>query len=266
MEGLLDGSKLLTTASVGLLVFLSLSFVISLIKYGHSKTITKILMYIILSILGISFLLLEIIFVISIPFRRIFLKQKGAMDPEEAAKLANGKNVSQEDIIKYRKVVIFDGVCVLCNRAGRFCVSHLDDPNLVSFLPYQDALSNPHASLNRIQQEFREFSPEELQNKIFVISGNNLFEASDAIFEICSWMKFPYPIVTLARIIPKFIRDACYMIVANNRYEVFGTQPLEQNFAKMLCPYLMIRKFVEPQANDDDDDDDDNKEEPKKDN
>ena len=31
---------------------------------------------------------------------------------------------------------------------------------------------------------------------------------------------------------PRFIRNAAYMVVAKNRYDTFGTQPLEKNFAK----------------------------------
>jgi len=30
--------------------------------------------------------------------------------------------------------------------------------------------------------------------------------------------------------------------VANERYKWFGTQPLEKNFAKYLCPYYYINK------------------------
>ena len=38
-----------------------------------------------------------------------------------------------------RRLVIFDGVCVLCNRFGRFAFYRLVNPDLVSFVPFQDA-------------------------------------------------------------------------------------------------------------------------------
>ena len=145
-----------------------------------------------------------------------------------------------------RKTVIFDGVCVLCNTAGSTMLRHLPDRNLISFLPFQDALSNPHVSLKRIKAEFPDFDEQELTNRICVLSGDKMLWGADAVIEACSWMYAPFPVMKLGLLVPGPIRDALYITVAKNRYEWFGTQPLEQNFAKNLCPYLYVRKFMEP--------------------
>ena len=38
---------------------------------------------------------------------------------------------------KHRRIVIFDGICVLCNSFGAFVVYRLVDPNAVKFVPFQ---------------------------------------------------------------------------------------------------------------------------------
>ena len=43
-------------------------------------------------------------------------------------------------------------------------------------------------------------------------------------------------------VVPKPLRDAVYQIVAENRYRWFGTQALDKNFAKSLCPYFYFKQ------------------------
>jgi hypothetical protein len=57
---------------------------------------------------------------------------------------------------------------------------------MVNFLPFQDALSNPHVSLAKLKKEF----PEELADEtritldIFVVSGKKVFWGADSVSEV----------------------------------------------------------------------------------
>jgi len=204
--------------------------------HGHSKALSDVVVGSVLAILGSVFLVLEMVHLLSYPVRKAM--RKPAIDSKTAMELASGKM----DIAQ-RKVVIFDGVCVLCNRAGQFVVMHLPDPNLVAFVPFQDAISS-HVSMAKIRDEFPDFKDEDLQLKIAVVSGKRLLWGADAVIEICSWMSFPFPLMKLGLLMPKPMRDVCYYIVSANRYDWFGTQPLENNFAKSLCPYLAVQKYL----------------------
>lgn len=234
------------------------------------KIAVSILSGLIIAVLGVSFMVLEIVYFLLTPFR--LMRKEKKMEGSEAAQLAAGKGS-----IEMRKIVIFDGICVLCNNSGKFVVMHLPDPNLVSFVPYQDALSNPHVSLARIKEEFKDnFKEEDLKNRICAISGKKILwgmlkkkknklliimtkkkkKGPDAIFEICSWMYAPFPVVKIAPyLIPRKIMFTCYDLVAGTRYEWFGTQPLDENFSKSLCPYLAVKKYMMPVTADNDDDD-----------
>ena len=41
--------------------------------------------------------------------------------------------------MQVRRLIIFDGICVLCNSFGRAAFYRLVNPDLVSFVPFQDA-------------------------------------------------------------------------------------------------------------------------------
>ena len=49
-------------------------------------------------------------------------------------------------------------------------------------------------------------------------------------------------------LVPGPLRDAAYQIVADHRYRWFGTQPLDNNFAKQLCPYYYFKEKQEARA------------------
>lgn len=208
---------------------------------GHANTLKTLMVGSTLALVGSVFFVLEIIYLACTPFR-VLMRAVGPppVSADEAAALAAGK----VDLDK-RRIVVFDGVCVLCNGAGRFVVRHLPDPNLVSFVPFQDALANPHVSLAKLQQEFPDLQPQQLTERIGIVSGRKMYWGAEAVMEVCSWMYFPFPLLKLGYIIPRPIRDFVYSVVSSNRYDWFGTQPLERNFAKNLCPYLAVKKYLE---------------------
>lgn len=53
-----------------------------------------------------------------------------------AANQLNGWHVSR---LQVRRLVIFDGICVLCNKFGRYSFYRLVNKDLVSFVPFQDS-------------------------------------------------------------------------------------------------------------------------------
>jgi hypothetical protein len=61
-------------------------------------------------------------------------------------------------------------------------------------------------------------------------------------------MVIPYPAAAVGRLLPQSLSDSLYLTVARNRYDFFGTQPLDKNFAKKLCPYYWINPPAETKA------------------
>lgn len=161
---------------IEVVLYASLAILFSLLvlyiaRRGHSKLLSDVVVGCILGVLGTSFVLLEAVNLMIWPFRfvgRIFGLTGKRIQASEANAMANGIKTTG-----HRRIVIFDGICVLCNRFGRFVVSHLPDPNLVSFIPFQDPASNPHINVKTLQEEFN-FKEEDLQDRIAVIDGDEI--------------------------------------------------------------------------------------------
>lgn len=208
-------------------------------KNGHSRVVTDVFVLAIVCALGAGVAALELVCLCIWPFRlcrRLAGFEAERLDPAAASEQAAGRRHTEK-----RRIVVFDGICVLCNRFGRFVVGRLPDPNEVSFVPFQDAKSNPHVSMRLLQQEFG-FELAELQDRIAVVDGDKIYWGPDGVIRVLGWCFFPYnPVARLGLLVPWPIRDAAYLTVANNRYRWFGTQALDKNFAKYLCPYLYVK-------------------------
>jgi predicted DCC family thiol-disulfide oxidoreductase YuxK len=109
-------------------------------------------------------------------------------------------------------LIVYDGVCVLCSRSMRF-VATRDTARRFRFVPLQ----SPYGAV--LAARFR-ISTENPDTYIAIIDGVARFR-SDATLAILA--RLPgWRWTRLFRVIPRPIRDACYTLVARNRYRWFG--------------------------------------------
>lgn len=124
-------------------------------------------------------------------------------------------------------VVLFDGVCNLCNGFVNFIIDH-DKENKFKFASLQSDFAR-----NLIDDEFLDLS------SVVFYDGVRFYKKSEAVLEIAKKL----PIirwVAFFSIIPKFIRDGIYTFIAKNRYRVFG----KTDSCRMPTPELKA-KFLE---------------------
>lgn len=127
-----------------------------------------------------------------------------------------------------RPVVLFDGVCNLCNGAVQFIIKR-DPAEKFLFA----SLQSPAAK--QLLGEF-ELSTDDLYS-VIVLKNGKRYDRSDALIEIAKDLPGLWPVLTCFRILPKFFRDAMYKLVANNRYRIFG----RQDSCMMPTPELKAR-------------------------
>ena len=114
---------------------------------------------------------------------------------------------------KYNNVVFFDGYCNLCSNSVLFIIKN---ENL-------DELRFTSINSNFSKKFFKKNNINELEvNSILYLSNGKLYDKSDAALEILARLNFPYKLFYLFKIIPKFLRDKIYLVVAKNRYRIFG--------------------------------------------
>lgn len=109
-------------------------------------------------------------------------------------------------------VVLFDGYCNLCNGAVRFLIKRDTAGKFV-----YSALSWPYGEkLKAAFPELREV------DSIVLYDGNRAHVKSTAALKIAGMMPGLWPAMKVFLLLPAFIRDAAYDLIARNRYSLFG--------------------------------------------
>jgi predicted DCC family thiol-disulfide oxidoreductase YuxK len=110
-------------------------------------------------------------------------------------------------------VVLFDGVCKLCNGSVDF-ILHRDRKGRVK-------LASLQSDYSRTVLQKHKKNPD-IMNTMMLLEGTRLSEKSTAIIRISKYLDGLWPLCMILLIIPRFIRDFIYDIVAKNRYRWFG--------------------------------------------
>ena len=117
------------------------------------------------------------------------------------------------DIPKNKTIILFDGECAMCNNYILFVAKNDSDDNF-RFLSIQN---------KKIIELKKTYAIEEDNiSSICIIDNNKIKRKSRAVLKIVSMLKFPYNLLTVFYIIPNFLRDIIYDLVAKNRYRIFG--------------------------------------------
>ena len=110
-----------------------------------------------------------------------------------------------------RPVILFDGVCHLCNGFVQF-VLRRDPAGHFDFAPLQSEFA-----LKRLRKL-------PLDN-VVLLEGPQVFEAEDAVLRILSKLKQPWPaIASILRILPNVLLAWGYRLIARNRYRLWGKE------------------------------------------
>ena len=110
-------------------------------------------------------------------------------------------------------IILFDGVCNLCNGVVRFIIRN-DKKGRFRFASLQSdkgkILLKKHGMV------------ENQMNTIVYIRTDMVYVQSDAAMEIAKDLGYPWKILYGFVILPGFIRDGIYNLIARNRYRIFG--------------------------------------------
>jgi len=113
--------------------------------------------------------------------------------------------------MKNEAIIIFDGECNLCSSSVKFIIER-DKKNYFKFI----SLQNPKA--HELVKGKIEISPD----SVILIKDEKTYIRSRAALIISSKLTWPWKIVSCLRIIPSFLIDPIYKLIARNRYKVWG--------------------------------------------
>ena len=127
-------------------------------------------------------------------------------------------------------VVLFDGVCNLCNGSVQFILDH-DRTKQLRFASLQS--DGGRALLASYGVRVPEGDPD----TILVIESVRVYACSSAVLRIVRHMTFPFWLARAFVIVPRPVRDFFYRVVARNRYRWFG----RTNECRIPTPELRAR-------------------------
>ncbi len=110
-------------------------------------------------------------------------------------------------------VLLFDGVCNLCNGAVDFILRRERAPRL-RFASLQSGYARRLLAGSDVD-------PERLETLVFV-RGDEVLVRSDAVLAVCGELPAPWRWLRVLRVLPRGLRDALYRFVAGRRYRWFG--------------------------------------------
>lgn len=119
-----------------------------------------------------------------------------------------------EETVKHQKIILFDGVCNLCNGSVIFVLQREKKP-VFQFASIQSEAGQELLAWCGLPKDYN-------QAVIYIDQGKG-YLGSTAALKIGQALKFPWSFMSSAGlIVPRFIRDWVYRLIASNRYRWFG--------------------------------------------
>lgn len=116
---------------------------------------------------------------------------------------------------KQHPVVLFDGVCNLCQGSVQFLLTR-DGPGRLRFASLQSEAARALLASRGVTL------PEGDPDSILLVEGERVYSHSDAALRIARHLPGVWRVGAVGLVLPRFLRDAVYRWVARNRYRWFG--------------------------------------------
>ena len=112
-----------------------------------------------------------------------------------------------------KKIILFDGVCNLCNNAITFVIKR-DSKDVFRYAPLQSKIGETLTAKHSIDTS--------KVDSILLIDGDTAYTKSTAALRIAKHLGRAYPLMAAFYIFPAFFRNWVYDYIAKNRYKWFG--------------------------------------------
>ena len=112
-----------------------------------------------------------------------------------------------------KKIILFDGVCNLCNKAVTYIIDH-DPKDQFRFAALQSDVGKALLEKHNIDPK--------VVDSIILIKEDKAFIKAGAALRIAKDLSGLLPVLYVFVILPGFITNSVYDFIARNRYDWFG--------------------------------------------
>jgi len=110
-------------------------------------------------------------------------------------------------------VILFDGVCHLCQGAVKFIIKR-DPAGRFRFASLQSEAGSRLLQASGAHVESLD--------SVVLIENGSYYIRSAAALRIARGLRYPWPLLYALIVVPKGLRDAVYQFIARHRYRWFG--------------------------------------------
>lgn len=110
-----------------------------------------------------------------------------------------------------KSILFYDGDCSFCNRAVNFVLKYKKSDNNIYFSSLQS---------NFAIKELKKHGINIKLDTLYYLTKNKVYDKSSASVMLARRFKFPYQLLVIFYIIPKFIRDYVYDQISKRRQKI----------------------------------------------
>ncbi len=135
---------------------------------------------------------------------------------------------SLDEALEGHALVLFDGVCNLCNNSVNFIIDR-DPEAYFKFAALQDEAVKPLLTRYDLSSEYLD--------SIVLVEAGQCYRNSTAALRIARRLKSGWPLFYAFIMVPRPLRDVVYKWIARNRYRWFG----KRDTCRIPTPELRAR-------------------------
>ena len=110
-----------------------------------------------------------------------------------------------------KALLLYDGVCVLCQKSVAWLM-YKDHKGLIQFSSLQGETAKTHLSAQELQA----------MSSLVLIYKQKHYQKSSAFLKLMQLLNWPYKGLYVLMLVPRFVRDVVYDVIAKNRYKWYG--------------------------------------------
>ena len=110
-----------------------------------------------------------------------------------------------------RKIIFYDGDCGFCNRSVQFVLDH-ETSAVIYFAALQSDFSKDFFAKQDL--------PEPDLSTFYFWDEHRMYSKSDGALRVLKYLKFPWPLLRIGFIVPRFLRNAAYDWIARRRHRL----------------------------------------------
>lgn len=114
-------------------------------------------------------------------------------------------------------VLLFDGVCNLCNHMVVFILRY-ENGNNIRFAPLQSEAAAKLLNQNKVKINVNEM------NTIVFLYNGKIYMRGEAAFKIAGFLKIPFSLIAIFRFLPNALTNNIYDVISKYRYRIFGSR------------------------------------------